>query len=53
MDGDEEIACDVCPSEDCTAGYYNCKCCKSDFCLECYNKALVEKSKITAPKTGG
>ena len=48
MDGDEEIICDVCSSEDCTAGYYNCSFCKLDFCLECYNKAIVEESEIAA-----
>jgi hypothetical protein len=49
-EGDEEISCDVCLSEDCTAGYYNCKRCKSDFCLECCNKAIVEKGEIAVSK---
>ena len=51
MNGDEEIACDVCPSEDCTAGYHNCDLCKWDFCLECYRKALTETSEIAASET--
>ena len=48
MDGDEEITCDVCHLEDCTAGYHNCKRCEPDFCLECYNKVIVDKSDIAA-----
>ncbi|MFS8159200.1 MAG: hypothetical protein ACMG6E_03130 [Candidatus Roizmanbacteria bacterium] len=51
MDGDGEINCGVCTSEDCTAGYYNCDLCKLDFCLECYKKAIVEKSEIATSET--
>jgi hypothetical protein len=53
MDGDEEITCDGCLLEDCTAGYYKCKHCKSDFCPECYNNAIVERSEIAASDIAG